>query len=171
MSARQRGIRYGAICLVALAVLLTVIAKIPGIANRGKMVVAPASLDGMVTISMSPDKVLTFITCAPYHPTFWQRHLHSTLSCAFVVQHSGPTRTVVSRAGNAHIEFQGDLLSVVFTDSSRYVFTTRPKDSIPLGEGEVDESMGIATYGVGRFDTHAAFVKSRDWTKRGSCGL
>jgi hypothetical protein len=165
MLVERRVLIYRFICLAAFLVLCAVTVRMSG----GKRVVAPASLDGLVTISMSPDKVLTFITCAPYHPTFWQRHLHSTLSCAFVVQHSGPTRTV-AHAGNAHIEFQGDLLSVFFADSSRYVFTTRPKDSIPLGQGEVDESMGIASYGGGGSGTHAAFVKSRDWTKR-SCGL
>lgn len=165
MSTIMRGIRYSAICLVTCTVLLTGMTKTPGITNKGQMVVAPATLDGRVTISMSPGKRLTFITCTPNQRTFWQRHLHSPLSCAFVIQHNGPARTALTHAGIAHIEFQSDLLSVAFADSSRYVFSIRPMDAIPTGQGEVDEAMGIATYGVRGLGTHADFVNSRDWTE------
>jgi hypothetical protein len=171
MLVSRRVINYGAICLTTLVVLCAVTVTTPSIVPWGRMVVAPASLDGMVTISTSPDKTLTFITCAPYHPTFWRRLVHSTLIGAFVVQHRGPTRNAVAHAGRAHIDFQGDLLKVVFADSSQFVFTTAQKQSIPLEEGEVDYSLGLGTYGVTGFSTHAEFVASRDWTDRNSCGL
>src|SRR5487761_374412 len=131
MLVRRRVIYYGAICL-AFVILCATIIKTSAISTPGRMAVAPASLDGLVTISSSSDKKLTFITCASYHPTFWERLLHTTLSGAFVVQHIVPTPNVVAHAGRVHIEFQGNLLSVVFADSSRFVFTTAPKKSIPL---------------------------------------
>lgn len=168
MLARRRVIYCGGICLATFVVLCAVTVKMPGILPWGRMVLPPASLDGTVTISTSPDKKLTFITFAPYHPAFWRRLVHSTLSGAFVVQYWGPTRNVVAHTGSAHIEFQGNLLSVVFADSSRFAFTTAPKESRVPGEGEVDYVMGLATDGVGGFSTHADFVASRDWTKR-SC--
>lgn len=171
MLIRRRVVYYGAICMSVFVILCVVTVKTPGIWPWGRMVVAPASLDGMVTISASPDKKLTFITCAPYHPTFLRRLVHSTLSGAFVVQNGGAKRNVVAHIGRAHIEFQGDLLNVVFADSSRFVFTTAQKGSIPIEDGEVDYSVGIATDSVAGFGSHAAFVASRDWTKHGSCGL
>ena len=170
MLVKRRVVQYGAICLATFVVLCAVAVQTSGILTWGRMVVAPASLDGVITISTSPDKERTFITCALDHPTFLQRLFHSTLSCAFVVQKSGPKRSVVTHVGRAHIDFQGNLLSVDFADSSLFVFTIVPKGSIPLEEGEVDYVTGLATYRTKFIDTHAAFVASRDWTKR-SCGL
>lgn len=167
----RRVISYGAICLAIFVVLTAVIVKPLGVSNSRAMVAAPAALDGMVTISTSPDKKLTFITCAPYHPSLLQRILHSTISCAFIVQHFAPTRNVIAHAGRAHVEFLGDLLSVAFADKSRSVFTTAPKGAY-REEGEVDYSDGIATYSVAGFGTHTAFVASHNRTQsRGSCGL
>jgi hypothetical protein len=67
-------------------------------------------------------------------------------------------------------------LNIVFADSSRFVFTSKPKNSLfpeggdlPQG-GEVQYSVGLATYRVVGLSTHASFVASHDWTKR-SCGL
>lgn len=136
MLVTRRVVYYGAISLATFVVLCAAIVKTLGISPWGRMVVAPASLDGTVTISMSTDNTLTFITCAPYHPALLRRLFHSILSCAFVVQHRGATPNAVAHAGNAHIEFQDDLLSVVFADSSRFVFTTAPTGYIPPGEAK-----------------------------------
>ena len=171
MLVRRRVIYYGVTCLV-LVILCVAIIESLGILIPGRMVVAPASLDGLVTISMSPDKKLTFITCASYHPTLWHRLLHTTLSGAFVVQHLTPAHNIVEHAGHAHINYQGDLLNVVFADSSRFVFTSAPKGSISPMEGTVECSVGLASDSVTGFDTHADFVASRNWSEQGrSCGL
>jgi hypothetical protein len=161
---------YGAIGLTALILLCSLIIKRPGILPWGKMVVAPASVDGVVTISTSPDKKLTFITCVPNYPPIWRRLLHSTLTCAFVVQHFKPTRNAIAHAGSAHIEFQRHLLSVVFSDSSRFVFTTASEDPAVPGAAEVDYGVGLATHLTAGLSTHADFIGSRDWIKL-SCKL
>jgi hypothetical protein len=169
---KQRAVYWVAVCLATFVVPVALVIKAPGILPWGKMVAPPASLDGVVTISTSPDTTLIFITCSPDHSTFWQRISHSTLSGAFVVQHGGPTHKVVTRTGSAHIEFQGDLLSIVFTDSSRFVFTTARKGSISLKEDDfVDYAVGLATHSVIGLSTHSDFVGSRDWTMPGSCNL
>ncbi len=166
MLARRRVIYYLAIIFVLCSA--TLISS--RIASSGRMVVAPASLNGMVTIAMSSDNKLIFITCEPYHPTLWRRIIHSTLSGAFVVQRIDSTSDGIAHAGSAHIEFTGNLLSVVFADSSQFIFSSEPKKSVFLDKGVVDSPVGIATYVVSGLDTHADFVASRDWTQR-SCGL
>jgi len=171
MLASRRIVYCGVVCLTLFIMCALIVGK-SGIQASGERVAAPAGLDETVTISMSPDNTLTFITCAPYEPKLWQRLFsHSTLSAAFVLQHGGPMRNVVTHTGLAHIEFQGNLLRIAFADSSRFVFTTVGKGTIPETDGEVVvHAIGLATYRVAGLRTHASFVASRDWSKR-ACGL
>lgn len=176
MSITRRAKLYGAIFLaifgvVALSALFLMTSRM---LPWGATVTSPASMDAMVTMSTTPDKELILITCTPYHPSLMQRLFHSNLSCAFMVQHDAPMRSAVARSGRAHIEFQGDLLSVDFADESRFVFTTQSKGSYPPEEGYVSYVEGIGTYPSTGLASHAGFVSSRDWSARGrarSCGL
>jgi len=167
---RRRSIYWGTIGFAIFLVLFAVVVP-PGRLAAGGMVRAPASLDGMVTISTSADKKLTFITCARNHPALWRRLVRSTLSGAFVVQYGKPTRDSIAHAGEAHIEFLGNLLSIAFADSSKLTFTTAPKVPTSSEHGDVVGSVGLATNSVYGFRTHADFVASRDWTQPQVCGF
>jgi hypothetical protein len=170
MLAKRRARYYGAICLAIFLMVCVVITETPRLWPWGRVVLAPASLDGMATISLSPDSKMIFITCAPYHPSLLRRLFHSTLSGAFMVQRNVPIRSVSARAGSAHIDYQENLLSVVYADSSRFVFSTAPGASVVTTKGDFYNSVGIGTYSVAGIGTHAAFVASHDWTKR-YCGI
>ena len=157
-------------CLLAFIVLVSTL--LVGATERlplGGMIVAPASLDGKVTISTLPDRTRIFVTYAPDHPSLLRQLLHSSITGAFVVQQREPLRNAVAHAGNAHVDFGGDLLNIEFPDAS-FIFTVKPEGSLPAGPANVDYVTGLATFHVSRISTHTGFVASRDW-KQNSCGL
>lgn len=161
----KRTIHYG-IPLAALFLLLIGY----DVKQSGRMVVAPATLDGVVTVETSSDKRFTFITCTPLHPPLWRRLTHSLLSGAFVAQPGKPTGDVFAHTGTAHIEYLGNVIDIVFADSTRFLFSTEPRGYMPPSEGKAEYSTGIATYSIFGLNTQADFVGSQDWTQR-SCGI
>lgn len=173
MQISRRHIFSTALCVATLIVVTVAVAR-DGASHVpwGEMATAPASLDGLITISTSPDTKLLFVTCEPHHPSLWHRLVHTTLSGAFVVQHGKPTRTIFNRAGDGHLDYEGTQLTVVFADSTQFVFSVEPKGSLPSEPGEVvDYVAGLGTHRVAGLHTHSDFVSSHDWTKGGSCGL
>lgn len=167
----RRGKYFGAMCLAAVVLLGLVVVERPEALPWGRIVTAPAAMDGMVTISTKPDKSLIFITYSPEHPSLWRRLLHSTVTGAFAIEHFGSNHTSVAHHGLAHIDYERGVLGISFADSSRFVFTSAPRSAIPTEKGEVDSSVGIVTYHVAGASSHAGFIAQHDWTKRTSCGL
>jgi len=172
MLSKRKIVQYTATGLVTLLLSCSALLVLPQFSHFGDRVIAPAEMNGVVTITTSPDNKMAFITCIPDHVGFLKRVFHTNLSAAFVAQLVGSEKTSVSHSGTAHIVFRGDLLDVVFSDSSRFLFTTSRKQ---LAAQEIlgcsgSYVGGIATYSVSGVRNHADFVSSRDWTRR-TCGL